>query len=276
MARLARAKINLALHVTGRREDGYHLLDSLVVFAELGDTIRACAAPETRLMITGPLAAGLTSGPENLVMKAAALMPDCPADLTLEKVLPLAGGIGGGSADAAAVLQALAELYGVPLPDSEVVLGLGADVPVCLSGRSIRMRGIGEELEPVPPLPHLWCVLVNPGVECPTGPVFKGLARRDNSPLPAFPAAFSDPGVLVDWLGNTRNDLEAPALALVPEVSAARDTLAAQPGCLLARMSGSGATVFGLFSDEVAARAAETEILTEAPEWWCRAARVSG
>lgn len=276
MARLARAKINLALHITGRREDGYHLLDSFVVFADLGDTINARAAPETRLRITGPFAAGLSAGPDNLVRKAAALMPDCPADLTLEKMLPLAGGIGGGSADAAAALLALADLYGTPLPCSEDVLGLGADVPVCLNGRPIRMRGIGEELEPVPPLPDLWCVLVNPAVECPTGPVFQGLARRDNAPLPAFPDAFSDPGMLADWLRNTRNDLEAPALALVPVIGAVREALAAQPGCLLARMSGSGATVFGLFGDEVAARAAETAISAAAPEWWCRAARVSG
>nr|WP_267905407.1 4-(cytidine 5'-diphospho)-2-C-methyl-D-erythritol kinase [Halovulum marinum] len=275
-ARLARAKINLALHVTGRRADGFHLLDSLVVFADTGDRLRARRAARTSLTVAGPFAAGLDAGPDNLVRRAAALMPGCPAALALDKQLPLAGGIGGGSADAAAALRALADLYRAPLPAPGAVLALGADVPVCLHGRAVRMRGIGEVLAPVPALPPLWCVLVNPGVACPTGPVFGALASPDNPPLPDFPDAFADAAALADWLCGTRNDLEPPARALVPEIARAGDAVAAQPGCLLARMSGSGATVFGLFARAAEARAAEAALSAASPAWWCRAAAVAG
>jgi len=274
--RRARAKINLALHVTGRRADGYHLLDSLVVFADLGDVVRARRATSTTLTITGPFSAGLDCGADNLVMRAAALMPECPSALTLDKRLPLAGGIGGGSADAAATLHALGALWCVPVPAPDKVLGLGADVPVCVGGRPVRMRGIGEVLDPVPTLPPLWCVLLNPGVECPTGPVFGGLARRDNPPMPALPQAFPDTETLMQWLLGTRNDLEGPALELVPAVARAHAALASQPGCLLARMSGSGATVFGLFKTEPEAQAAASAVLREDPAWWCCAAAVEG
>jgi 4-diphosphocytidyl-2-C-methyl-D-erythritol kinase len=272
----APAKVNLALHVTGRRADGYHLLDSIVVFAGAGDRLSAAPAGALTLAVTGPRAAGLAAGEENLVMRAARLMAGGRgARMVLEKHLPVASGIGGGSADAAAALRALARLWGVGLPEPDAVLALGADVPVCLAGRPARMSGIGGALAPLPPLPPCWLVLANPGVAVPTGAVFGGLARRDNPPLPPLPAAgFADAAALAGWLGTARNDLEAPALAAAPEIGAVRDALAALPGVLLARMSGSGATCFGLVADEAAARAGAARLAAAHPGWWVTAAPV--
>ena len=192
VAEPARAKVNLCLHVTGRRADGYHLLDSLVAFAEFGDAIRASRAEALTLVIEGPFAEGLGDLPDNLVLRAARALDGLDgkgngAALTLVKSLPVASGIGGGSADAAATLRALARLRGLPLPGPDAVLALGADVPVCLAGVPTRMSGIGEVLEPVA-LPDFAMVLVNPGVAVPTGAVFSGLARRDNPPMPGVPA----------------------------------------------------------------------------------------
>lgn len=272
--RTARAKINLCLHVTGQRPDGYHMLDSLVVFARLGDVITAERSARNSLSISGAQGVGLSADGDNLVLRAAGLMPGCPAALHLEKVLPVASGIGGGSADAAATLHALAELWGRPLPRPEAVLALGADVPVCLAGRPCRMRGIGDLLEPLPSLPPVWVVLVNPGVSCPTGPVFAGLASKHNPPIAMLPGRFEDAAGLVDVLSGTRNDLEAPALARVPVIGEAIAALRAQPGCGLARMSGSGATVFGIFESEAQALAAADAIRARASRWWVAAAPV--
>ncbi len=275
VTRLARAKINLALHVTGRRPDGYHTLDSVVVFAELGDVVTAEPASRLSLSLGGPFAMDLGADGDNLVMRAAALMPGAGAALYLAKNLPVAAGLGGGSADAAAALSALAAVSGRPLPAPEAALGLGADVPVCLRGRPARMRGIGEVLEDLPPLPPLWCVLVNPRVACPTGAVYGGLAQAANPGLPAPPAAFADAGALIDWLRQTRNDLEAPARALAPAVARAAEAVAATPGCALARMSGSGATVFGLFAAEAAALDAAATLRAAEPGWWVAAAPIA-
>ena len=263
----APAKINLALHVTGRRADGYHLLDSLVCFVACGDTVEATPAAETRLTLEGPMAAGLAAEPDNLVLRAARLMPGVAA-LRLTKRLPLASGIGGGSADAAATLRALARLHGLPLPGPEAVLGLGADVPVCLAGQPCRMTGIGETLTPVA-LPPAHLVLVNPGLACPTPEVFRALARRDNPPLPDIPA-FADAADLARWLSATRNDLEPPALTLRPGIAAPLAALRGTPGCLLARMSGSGATCFGLYASDAEAQAAARSLAR--PGWWVAAA----
>lgn len=271
----APAKVNLCLHVTGRRADGYHLLSSLVVFAGVGDRVTVTPDAGLSLRLTGPRAAGLLADETNLCLRAArAFGPAAGAAITLDKVLPVASGIGGGSADAAAVLRALARLWGRPLPPPEVVLRLGADVPVCLAGRAARMTGVGEGLEPVPALPPLWMVLANPGVAVPTPAVFAALTRRDNPAMPPLPAAFADGAALVDWLGATRNDLEAPAEALAPVIGTVRTALAAQPGCRLARMSGSGATVFGLFDRPEPARAAEAALARAQPGWWVAAAPV--
>lgn len=266
----APAKVNLALHVTGRRGDGYHLLDSVVVFAGVGDRVTASPSDRLTLRITGPHAADLPVTDDNLVLRASRLM-GVTADLSLEKVLPVASGIGGGSADAAATLRALAGMTGTALPDAAAILRLGADVPVCLAGRPVRMQGVGEILAPLPPLPPVWLVLANPGVAVPTPAVFAALTRRDNAPLPEVPA-FTDTAALARWLGAQRNDLQPPAIALTPTIA---DTLAAlgrQPGCLLTRMSGSGATCFALFAEEQAARTAAARLTETHPQWWIAAA----
>ncbi|KGJ20355.1 4-diphosphocytidyl-2C-methyl-D-erythritol kinase [Paracoccus sanguinis] len=254
----APAKINLALHVTGRRPDGYHLLDSLVVFTELGDRVSLSPGPLS-LTITGPFAGAIPPGDDNLCLRAARAVGG-EAAITLEKRLPPASGIGGGTADAAAVLRALGRT-----PDRPEALG--ADLPACLMSRSLRMQGVGEILTPVT-LPTLHLVLVNPRVEVPTPAVFAALTRRENPGLPAFPADGDWPG----WLTATRNDLEPPALRLAPVIGDVLAALAAQ-GAQLARMSGSGATCFGLFPDAPAARAAATAIAAARPGWWVEATR---
>ena len=272
----APAKLNLCLHVTGRRPDGYHLLDSLVVFVSVGDRVSADLAPGLTLRITGPEAAGLAAEPDNLVLRAARAMGVDAAALGLEKILPLASGIGGGSADAAAALRALADLTGRPLPPIEDVLRLGADVPVCLAGRPARMSGIGEVLHPLPTLPPLSCVLVNPRLPVPTPPVFAALTRRDNPPLPDLPSsAQASAPALAAWLATrTRNDLAAPARQVAPILVDVQAALEATPACLLARMSGSGGTHFGLFATPAAAAAAAEALATTHPAWWVTPGRI--
>ncbi|MDP3960437.1 MAG: 4-(cytidine 5'-diphospho)-2-C-methyl-D-erythritol kinase [Pseudorhodobacter sp.] len=270
----APAKINLALHVTAQRGDGYHLLDSLAVFADVGDRITVAANDTLSLAITGPMAAGLTPGDDNLVVRAARAFGVAPgAAISLEKNLPLAAGIGGGSADAAATLRALARLWQRPLPDAAAVLALGADVPVCLAGRAARMTGIGAGLVPVG-LPAAWLVLVNPGVALPTAAVFAALARRDHAPLPRDLPQFQGLADLAAFLRLARNDLEAPAIRLAPAIAHCKASLASMSGCLLARMSGSGATCFGLFADPLTAHAAARALQAAQPGWWVAAGRM--
>lgn len=276
VTRTARAKINLCLHVTGRRADGYHLLDSLVVFADLGDAITCTAADHLSLTVTGPQGAGLSSGDDNLVLRAARAMGPGGAAIMLDKRLPLASGIGGGSADAAATLQALAALWQVPLPDAATVLRLGADVPVCLQGQPCRMQGVGEVITLLPhPLPAGHLVLVNPGVQVPTPAVFAALTRRDNAPLPPDLPRMAGLADLAAFLRSQRNDLEPAAIGLAPVIGQVQQALAAQPGCHLARMSGSGATVFGLFANPQAAQDAATTLRAARPDWWVEAAAVA-
>lgn len=272
--RVARAKVNLALHVVGRRADGYHLLDSLVAFADFGDVVTVQPAPALRLSITGPMGFGLSAGPDNLVLRAAlALASPLGADITLDKRLPLASGIGGGSADAAATLQALTALWGCDLPAAAQVLALGADVPVCLAGQSCRMAGIGDQIAPVA-LPRAYLVLVNPGVALSTAAVFGALLRRDNDPLPGL-LSVPDAAALAAYLRVCRNDLQAPAIALVPQIADVLAALSAQEGCLIARMSGSGATCFGLFASQSSADLAALA-LRPALRWWVQAAAMVG
>lgn len=271
--RIARAKINLALHVTGRRTDGYHLLDSLVAFADFGDVVRVAAADGLSLTVTGPMASALSAGPDNLVLRAA-LVIGRGAAITLEKRLPVASGIGGGSADAAATLTALAALYGCDLPAAAEVLALGADVPVCLSGVAARMEGIGEKITPVP-LPPAHLVLVNPGFGLGTADVFRAMVKRDNAPLPA-PTGLRDARTLAAYLHQCRNDMQPAALGLAPEIGRVIAALTAQPGCLVARMSGSGATCFGLFEDKPGAEAAAQALSLHNPDYWVQAAALAG
>jgi len=279
----APAKINLTLHVLGKRADGYHLLESLVVFADAGDTLTAEPADDLSFSMTGPNAAALADTPDtdNLVLKAARLLDAGAgrgARLTLEKHLPVAAGIGGGSADCAAALRALNQLWGLGhSPETLAALGveLGADVPVCVyAPRPSVMSGIGEVISAAPKLPPLWCVLVNPGVPVATGPVFKALnAQPATAQSDTFwPGGFSDAKTLARFMATCRNDLEPPARALVPEVSETVRAIAGTQGCLLARLSGSGATCFGLYADEEAAKASAASLAREG--WWVRAAKV--
>lgn len=272
----APAKLNLALHVTGQRADGYHLLDSLVVFAGVGDRITVAPAETLSLEVRGPEAAKLGAGEDNLVLRAArAFAAGRGAAITLDKTLPVASGIGGGSADAAAALRALSRLWGLPLPGAEAVLALGADVPACLAGRPCRMGGIGEVLAPAPALPGMAVVLVNPRVEVPTPSVFRALARKDNPAMEPLPPAFATPAALAAWLSRQRNDLEAPAVRVAPVIAGVLSAIAAT-GPLMARMSGSGATCFGLFAAADAAGRAAAEVAARHPGWWVRAAPILG
>ncbi|TNE68546.1 MAG: 4-(cytidine 5'-diphospho)-2-C-methyl-D-erythritol kinase [Rhodobacteraceae bacterium] len=265
----APAKINLSLHVSGQRKDGYHLLDSLVAFVDLGDQVTASLAVRSELSVTGPFAEGVPTDGSNLVLKAAELA-GLPMSLTLDKHLPPASGIGGGSADAAATLRAAARLGASPVT-AERALALGADVPVCLRSKPMRMRGIGDVLEPVT-MPALHMVLVNPKVEVSTPEVFKRLERKNNLEMPDLLPRWPDTLAFVDWLSTQRNDLEKPAVKLVPEVAAALAALALTPGALMVRMSGSGATCFGLFADRYAADVAALQLAEGNPWWWVKSA----
>jgi len=255
----APAKINLTLHVTGQRADGYHLLDSLVVFASAAaDRLALRPASEMALRVSGPFSAGVPEDRRNLCWRAAELA-GAVFDMHLDKRLPHAAGIGSGSSDAAAVLRGVAALSGMGLDVDAATLG--ADVPVCLSPRAQRMTGIGEVLAPVT-LPALHAVLVNPGVEVATPSVFAGLARKDNPPM-------TPPGADIrTWLAAQRNDLQGPATALVPEIGEVLASLDACPGAWLARMSGSGATCFALFDSASAASAAVPTLRQAHPDWW--------
>ncbi len=268
----APAKVNLSLLVTGRRPDGYHLLDSLVVFGPACDVVHATPAEGLSLVLEGPFATGLQAEPDNLVLRAARALagwagiePD--AALVLEKHLPVASGIGGGSADAAAALRVLCRLWDLqPGPDvlEAMALRLGADVPVCLSSRPARMTGVGEQLAPIPALPPCGLLLVNPGIAVATADVFRARTAAFSTPA-ALPAEWPDAAALARTLGGLGNDLEAPALSVCPPISGVLLALRGLPGCLLARMSGSGATCFALFPNPAAASHAATLVPSA---WW--------
>lgn len=263
------AKINLTLHVTGQRPDGYHLLDSLVMRAKVGDRLQVTPAEDLRVSVDGPFAEGVPLDARNLVIRAAELLDAGTgrgAALRLAKNLPAAAGIGGGSADAAATLRALGSHWGLPLPEDTATLG--ADVPVCLQDGPQRMTGVGEVLTPVGPLPPCWIVLVNPGKPLATPQVFAELQCKLNAPMDAIPD-FANFTSFADWLASQRNDLEAPARAILPEISLCLEAL---KDAALARMSGSGATCFGLYESEAQAHAAADCIAKVQPGWWVAAA----
>jgi len=271
---LAAAKINLALHVTGQRADGYHLLDSLVCFADIGDVITVRPAERLSLSLSGPRAKDLPQGADNLVFQAArAFGLNLGAAIHLDKRLPVASGIGGGSADAAACLHALAELWDAPLPDLATQLALGADVPACVEGGSLRMQGVGEVLTPIKLIPRFEIVLVNPGIALATAEVFRALPRKDNPPLEAMPQS-RDSAQWLQWLKRQRNDLEAPALKMAPEILTCLTALHETDGCQMVSMSGSGATCFGIYASAKQARAAAMQITAYHPQWWIRSARL--
>ncbi len=265
----APAKVNLYLHVTGKRADGYHLLDSLAVFPEVGDLVEVEAAEALSLSLGGAFGAALQAEPDNLLLRAArALVPGRGARLRLEKNLPVASGIGGGSADAAAALRALSALWGINNADlTGIALQLGADVPVCLASRPARMQGIGEILSPAPSLPEFGIMLVNPGVAVPTPAVFKA-RTGDFSPAPALPAMWPSAAAMTDDLRRCTNDLQVAAISLQPVIGEVLAALSALPGSLLARMSGSGATCFALFNTQAEAQTAAA-LLAARSGWWC-------
>lgn len=273
-AELAPAKVNLTLHVTGRRADGYHLLDSLVVFPRLGDVIEAEPARGMSLTLGGPFGQDLDAGGDNLVLRAAALLrrQGQGAALRLIKSLPVASGIGGGSSDAAATLRLLSRLWRGPPPQAQAVLALGADVPACLGAVSCRMRGIGERIVAAS-LPPFWIVLANPGAPLSTEAVFRGLDGRFGAAMPELPLLRSC-AELCRFVAAQRNDLEPAAVAVAPAVAETLAALGAQPGCGAARMSGSGATCFGVFPAETAALAASAALRRARPGWWVAAAPV--
>ena len=271
----APAKVNLTLHVTGRRADGYHVLDSLVAFVGVGDTVSMVPCETVTLDLTGPQSALIEASDDNLVLRAARAMGgQNGAALTLDKHLPVASGIGGGSADAAATLRLLSRAWDVALP-SDAGLSLGADVPVCLNGRTVRMRGIGDVIDPVPALPAgMGILLVNPRQEVSTPLIFNALASRENEPMPDVPA-FSSAQSLCNWLSEQRNDLEPAAVVIAPIIRDVLDAIS-DTDCLLARMSGSGATCFGMFETVAKAEAAADALRRIHPNWWITASHVMG
>ncbi|HEU0072249.1 MAG TPA: 4-(cytidine 5'-diphospho)-2-C-methyl-D-erythritol kinase [Alphaproteobacteria bacterium] len=280
----APAKINLALHVIGRRADGYHELDSLVAFASVHDAVRAQSADALTLSIGGPGAASLAALPpdDNMILRAARRLAEIAgirvphAALTLDKTLPIASGIGGGSADGAAALLALRDLWRLDMDEArlaEAALSLGADLPVCLGSRPAIMQGIGERLSPAPALPKLGILLVNPRVALPTPNVFRALAGKFGQPM-TLDYRVGDAASLLANLRALRNDLQAPAISLAPVVADVLAALEALVGARLARMSGSGATCFALFDTEAAAQDAERAMRAAHEGWWSAAGRL--
>jgi 4-diphosphocytidyl-2-C-methyl-D-erythritol kinase len=279
----APAKINLFLHIGSRRADGYHELESLVAFADVGDDLDFESADKTSLRVDGPFAAALAAEADNIVLRAAAGAAmlaghDIPKHIALTKNLPVASGVGGGSSDAAATLRAFLLEWpreNVKLADFvELAKTLGADVPVCFFGHSAWMYGIGDGIERTD-LPELHAVLVNPGVAVSTRDVFANLRDKSGTDIIDWPQEFADADAVIDFLKIVKNDLEAPALAMAPQIADVLAALRAASGVKLARMSGSGATCFGLFADRPAAEAAASSIAASHPEWWVRATVLS-
>ena len=286
-----RAKVNLTLRVVGRRVDGYHDLESVVAFADCADRVTLTPGPGLNLGITGPLAQACGETSDNLVFKAAQLLgervPDLVlGDFVLDKMLPVAAGIGGGSADAAAALRLLAQANGLALDDRrliEVARLTGADVPVCLASRACVMTGVGETLMPLS-LPKMPCVMVNPRVPVATKDVFKALGLRNGQLLvgatdvlrgTAWPEAGASLEDWVEALAAGSNDLEAPATRIQPVIGEVLAALSASNGAWLARMSGSGATCFAIYENTAEAQRAAQKIQTDHPGWWVHAGILS-
>lgn len=281
LSKQAFAKVNLYLHITNKRPDGYHELDSLIVFAQTGDKLFFTPAQDIRLEIRGPMAERIDGDPkDNLVLQAAyGLQKLCGIDkgahIVLEKHLPVAAGIGGGSGDAAAALKGLCELWGV-FPDPEglhdLALSLGADVPICMKSHAAHVGGIGERITGLAPLPDCWMVLVNPMVAVPTPTVFKTRKGPFSQKQPMMGEYTFD--LLIDELSSRHNDLMAPAIAIAPVISEILQEIESQPGCALARMSGSGATCFGLFQQKHEALDAVQSLTRARPEAWVSSGKI--
>lgn len=280
---VARAKLTLYLHILARRADGYHELDGLVAFAALGDRLTLAPAEELTLDISGPFADALARAGDNLVLRAARLLRArfairSGAEIRLEKRLPVAAGLGGGSADAAAALRGLSSLWRLDASEAELAglaAELGADVPVCLLGLPSFMGGVGERLKPAPALPELGVILVNPRVPLATAEVFAARAGGFSRPS-RWAEPVRDAASLAALLQERRNDLTQPALALVPEIGQVLTALSELPQVLLARMAGSGASCFGLVRGAAEAAAGAEALRARLPGWWVAASRVEG
>jgi 4-diphosphocytidyl-2-C-methyl-D-erythritol kinase len=274
---LAPAKINLCLHVGDRRADGYHDLESLVAFAAIGDVITIEPDDQFLLTVDGPFAGVLGASEDNLALRAAQLLATearigSGARIHLTKNLPVASGIGGGSADAAAALRALVRLWKIGLPGGalrKIAASLGADVPICLDSTPAWMEGKGERITPLPSLPPVHLLLANPGVPVPTGQVFAALRERRGVGL-GRPNGFGDVAELIQFLRTTTNDLERSARAIAPEVADVLEAMAVLPGAMFVRMSGSGATCFGIFASDAEVIKGAELLATRHPEWWVR------
>ena len=284
MREAANAKINLFLHITGQRPDGYHTLQSLVAFADIGDTVTAEPSAMLSLSLDGPFGDVLEVSADNLVLRAALALQDRSfalrgerpgAALLLTKRLPVASGIGGGSADAAATLRVLNRLWGLHLPDDEMetlALSLGADVPVCLGSRARMMSGIGEDLADIPALPPVWIVMANPLRGLETRGVFAARDQKVISQPLTMPESFATAAALAEWLSaKTRNDLSTAARSILPEIGDIETALRTLPGALYTGMSGSGATCFALFAERGPALDAARTLRTARPKWWVEA-----
>jgi 4-diphosphocytidyl-2-C-methyl-D-erythritol kinase len=280
----APAKVNLTLEILGRRADGYHVLDSLVVFADLADRLSFAPGEELTLRVSGATADQAGPLDDNLVLKAArALAAEVPRSrlgrFTLDKRLPVAAGIGGGSSDAAAALRLLARANSIGVNGSQIkkiAPKIGADVPVCIDPRPRRMRGIGDVLSAPLKMPKLAAVMVNPGVAVPTKDVFARLGLKPGGEVRRAPPSRPLPrdlGAFVEYLSRHKNDLEQPAIEIQPVIARVLGALQNSPGCLLARMSGSGATCFGLFASPRLAAAAGRSIAAAHPQWWVKATK---
>jgi 4-diphosphocytidyl-2-C-methyl-D-erythritol kinase len=287
-AAFAPAKVNLFLHVGAPGADGYHPICSLMAFADVGDELRAYEAEALELRVNGPFARELGDADDNLVLKAAraliaaARRPVAPFGLALTKRLPVAAGLGGGSSDAGAALRLLREALDVKLDDAQleaVAASLGADGAACLWGRPVIAQGRGERLSPAPGLPLIDAVLVNPGVAVSTAEVYGAFdagGRFGEVAPPHAPEAFEDAIELAAWLAGQRNDLQGAALAAAPAVGDVLETLAGEPECLLARVSGSGGTCFALCRNDFDAEGLAERIEALAPNWWVQRCRLGG
>jgi len=278
----APAKINLFLHVGEKRGDGFHDLESLVVFVDIGDTLAFSPSQELTLTLEGAFARGLEAEGDNLVFRAARALAkhagrSASAAIRLTKQLPVASGIGGGSADAAAALRGLTRLWALDLSWTElraVAETIGSDVPVCVESKASWMEGRGERVIPATALPQMPMLLVNPGIAVSTADVFRTLTTRHGTGAINRSLPLSSPPALIAFLKKTSNDLQTPARQIAPVIDVVLGELSRMPGVEMWRMSGSGATCFALFDDQSSAEMAQVALSHTHPDWWVRATRI--
>ena len=271
---LSRVKVNLYLHIIGKRADGYHNLDSLVAFPEIGDEILVSPSNSINLKITGKSKKELNEK-ENLILKAIKLLKNrkMGADIHLIKDTPISAGLGGGSSNAAVTLKLLSKLWNVPLPPINELVLLGADIPVCMDWRLQRMQGIGEKNSFVASPDSLWIVLLNNGDRVPTNTVFQSVTQNEFSGLVNVPR-LNEKNILIKFLKSTGNDLEKAAIKNYPAINELINSLNSTSGCLVARMSGSGSTCFGLYEKKDEAEKAKKHLLNKFPNAWIKVAKI--